>query len=357
MAFSKFFLCILMLMLLPGCVDTSQSVSGEILEYHSAENDTLTALVIETEDGETIGLLPEKEYEYRTVLWLGTSSVSEFRQEHPDVVLIQANCQRKKHTLVREDGSQIPAYSADFVYVTDWVEQREAVTFSDGVTADLWGGRNHHSYRLNDETELLRVSDSLGPDKSFVVNHESFDDLSTQAQEKVLTFYEAQGTLYDEQQALDLAYASYRDDPENFGVFGLEQHISPYDSNEHMFTFVTSVTLPADDGQLYLLQLYHNFDRTTGNCISSYDCFTLPPEEFLPILLAQTNYQEWDNSPSLDEMLAHLRPEYIAFDRDGIYLDFPYGVLPGQEHAFGAGMTYTKEVLDILQPWAGPDEK
>ena len=52
MAFSKFFLCILMLMLLPGCVDTSQSVSGEILEYHSAENDTLTALVIETEDGE-----------------------------------------------------------------------------------------------------------------------------------------------------------------------------------------------------------------------------------------------------------------------------------------------------------------
>lgn len=354
MAFLKVLLLAITLVLLPGCVDTSRSLSGEILEYHTGEYDALTALVIQTEEGETVGLLPEEGYEYLTAVWLGTGSVSEFRQEHPDTVFIQADCQRKKHTLTRADGTQIPAYVAEFASVTDWVEQREAVTFPDGVTADLWGGRNGHSYRLSDETELLRVNDSYGPDNSYVVNHESFDDLSTQAQEKVLAFYEAQGILYDEQETLELAYSYYQDDPENFGTLWLQQDISPYDSNEHMFTFVTSVSLPADDGQLYLLQLYHNFDRMTGESISSFDCFTLPPEEFLPVLLAQTNYQDWDNSPSLDEMLTYLRPEYIGLDRDSIYLDFPYGVLPSQEFSFGIGISYTAEVLDILHPWARP---
>lgn len=58
---------------------------------------------------------------------------------------------------------------------------------------------------------LLAVTDSSGPDNCYVGGIESFDDLSETAKEKVLAYYEAQGTLYDEEAELERAYAAWQE--------------------------------------------------------------------------------------------------------------------------------------------------
>jgi len=348
MTFLKVFLLFLSLVLLPGC-DTAQRVSGEIIEYHADAQDNLTGLTIRTDKGETLTLVPAEDEAYRIFSWLGADTIAEIREKLPDAVLVSAQHSGKKSTLTEPDGTQIPAYVADWVMDTAYLGIRNAYTFSDGITADLWNDWSRHSYRLNDRTELLRV-DGHGPENVLVGDTDSFDSLSPEAQEQILSFYHELGLLYDETAELEKAYAFYKADPENFQSLWAGQDISPYYANDHIFSLITTVTLPLSPGHIEQVRLCHTFDRNTGEPISNYDLFTAPPVEVIRTLLELGNSQYWDEPPVVEEVAAALKPEYIQLSDDYLSIDFPAGTY--REQGYGFGFPHTPETWELLQPWA-----
>lgn len=355
MAFLKVFVWFLALLLLPGCVDTTKTVTGEIVEYQVDTDDSLTALVIQTDEGETVGLVPAEGEEIYTFSWLPGNTVTEFREMYPYTVKVSAKCQRKKTTLQRQDGTEIPAYVAEWVTDGDKLIQPGAYTFSDGETVDLWEGSFfRHSYVLSDGTTLLHM-DGHGPVNTHMGNLVSFDHLSPGAQEKVLAFYEEQGLLYDELEELEKAYRFYTADPEHYVSLMAGQDILPCFSNENILSFTTTVTLPLKPGHITEIRLTHTFDRETGEQISNYDLFTVPPEELMVTLLELNSYENWEDAPSIEEMQAALKPEYIRLSEAHISFDFPAGTLPSQDHSFSFGLSHFGQEWDVLQPWAQPD--
>ena len=353
MAFLKVFLLLISLLLLPGC-DSSRSVSGQITRYHVDAQDNLTGLTVLTDEGQTMTFVPTEDEEHLIVFWLGADTLPEIKEKFPNEVLVQVQYSGKQTTLTDPDGTTYSAYLADSVMDTAHLTTRNAFTFPDGVSADLWEEnftRSH--YALSDGTVLLRI-DGNGPENVYVGGTESFNDLTPAAQEKVLAFYEEQGLLYDEITHLLRAYSFYQNDPDNFQALLVGQDISPCFSNENIVSFSTAVTEPISPGYIDELRLCHTFDRKTGERISNYDLFTVPPEELLQLLLDHAGYENWENAPSIEEMQAALRPEYIRLSQNHISITFPKGSLPSQEHGYGFGLSIFGQRWDALQEWAQP---
>ena len=352
MAFLKVLLLFTTLLLLPGC-DSSQRVSGEIVEYHVDAQDTLTGLTVLTNEGKPMTFVPAEDEAYRIVSWLGADTLPEIKEQFPNEVMVSAQYSGKQTTLTDPDGTTHSAYIADWVMDTDHLTTRNVYTFPDGISVDLWEGWSDRSYRLSDRTELLRIN-GHGPENVYVGDTGSFDDLTPAAQEKILTFYEEQGLLYDEMTHLLRAYSFYQNDPENFQSLLAGQDISPCYDNKNIISFLTTVTEPISPGHIDELQLCHTFDRNTGERISNYDLFTVPPEELLQLLLDHAGYENWENSPSIEEMQAAFRPEYIHLSQNHISIMFPSGSLPSQEHGYGFGLSIFGQRWDALQDWAQP---
>ena len=353
MAFLKVFLLCLSLFLLPGC-DTTRQVQGEIMEYHADAEGRLTGLTVRTEEGETMTFVPEEDEASRIVTWLGADTLTEIQAEFPNAVLVSVQHKGEETTLTQPDGTRIPAIVAEWVLESGHLETEQAYTFSDGVSVDLWDQWPGHRYLFPDRRELLIVEKQNGPENTHVSNVDSFDTLSPQVQEKVLAFYEEQGMLYDELTELEKVYSFYKADPENFSSYRVGQNTVPIFSNEHIFSFLTTVTTPLKPGYGTTLELCHTFDRETGELISNYDLFTAAPEEILPLLLSYTTYEHWENAPSLEEMQGALKPEYIHLSNNYIGINFPAGSLPDHEHGYGFSISLFGQEWDALQPWAQP---
>ena len=353
MAFLKVFLLLISLLLLPGC-DSSQRVSGEIVEYHVDAQDNLTGLTVLTDENKTMTFVPSEDEAHRIVSWLGADTLPEIKEQFPNEVLVSVQYSGKQTTLTDPDGTTHSAYIADWVTETAHLTTRNAFTFPDGVTADLWEEnftRSH--YALSDGTVLLRI-DGHGPENVYVGNTGSFDDFTPAAQERVLAFYEEQGLLYDEITHLLRAYSFYQNDPDNFQALLVGQDISPCFSNGNIVSFLTTVTEPISPGHIDELRLCHTFDRNTGERISNYDLFTVPPEDILALLLDHAGYENWENAPSIEEMQAALQPEYIHLSQNHINIMFPTGSLPSQEHGCGFGLSIFGQEWNALQDWAQP---
>ena len=353
MPFFKVFLCLLALLFLPGC-DTSRTVEGYITAYHTDEQDKLTGLSVQLLDGETMTFVPAKDEEYRIVSWLGADTLTEIQEKFPGDLLVSAKYGGKTTTLIQPDGTQLPAYVADWVMDIAHLKTPGAYTLPDGVTADLWEEWSQHNYCLPDRTELLRV-DGHGPENVYGGSSMfAFEDLSPAVQERILAFYEAQGLLYDEFAELERAYRFYLTDPDNFQSLWVGQEISPYYANENIISFLTTVTLPLSPGRIDEFQLCHTFDRNTGEQISNYDLFTAPPEEVVRTLLELGNYQYWDTPPVVEEIVMVLKPEYIHLSDDYLSIDFPSGTF--DERRYGFGFNHTPETWKLIQPWARPEQ-
>ena len=164
MAFLKVLLLLTTLLLLPGC-DSSQRVSGEIVEYHVDAQDTLTGLTVLTDEGKTMTFVPAEDEAYRIVSWLGADTLPEIKEQFPNEVMVSAQYSGKQTTLTDPDGTTHSAYIADWVMDTDHLTTRNVYTFPDGISVDLWEGWSDRSYRLSDRTELLRIN-GHGPENA-----------------------------------------------------------------------------------------------------------------------------------------------------------------------------------------------
>lgn len=247
-----------------------------------------------------------------------------------------------------------------------WVLQKEGVyTLSDGETVDLWRKETVFKsgtpmdcgadfYRLSgDGTLLLWVDDPVGPENVYVAGVDSLDDLPDVAQEKVCSFYDNQGQLYDPLGYLDDAYDVYlilKHSGEDYGGAHISQEVVPTAYNERLIWFMTVLTLPTGNGTVTETRLTAVFDRETGENIPVEDLFVVSGEELADYFIGiYDNYDEIK-----DEMQAAFRPEYIQFSAGGWEVMFPKGTLPSQQTATGMGGEID-QIREILKDWAVPE--
>ena len=325
-------------------------LSGEVVEWSTDGDTSLSSFVVQTEEGDRFGVLMTGQ---TIVLPSDTLSAEDFLRQPPEGVVVSVFCQRGRQTLTAQDGRTLAAFSADQISIIGQVTQ-SVFALSDGTEIDLIQYDSspfaYNIYRLRDGKQLLRELPPSGPENVSVGGVASFDDLSPAAQEAVSAYYDRQGLLYDIKQQVEAAYQAYRTDPDS-PPFHVEQSISPSAASSRVLYFLTSVTMPGGNGSGKELRLGDAFDRETGARLPPLTLFSLPPEQ-VPEALVSLSKPESDTLHT--EMLAAFRPEYLVFFPEHLELNFPRGTLPSQEYDYIAALDYTPQLTALLQSWAIP---
>ena len=238
-------------------------LSGEVVEWSTDGDTSLSSFVVQTEEGDRFGVLMTGQ---TIVLPSDTLSAEDFLRQPPEGVVVSVFCQRGRQTLTAQDGRTLAAFSADQISIIGQVTQN-VFALSDGTEIDLIQYDSspfaYNIYRLRDGKQLLRELPPSGPENVSVGGVASFDDLSPAAQEAVSAYYDRQGLLYDIKQQVEAAYQAYRTDPDS-PPFHVEQSISPSAASSRVLYFLTSVTMPGGNGSGKELRLGDAFDRETG---------------------------------------------------------------------------------------------
>lgn len=351
------------IILLTACdSQKTRQVTGLVTELQLEDNGDLTGFVVQTDGEQEIGiLLTEKTWAYPEES--GSWTVEELRTAfqaalQPDVE-VSADCARSKKKLTTDSGAQITAYEATYIFITGRLD-REAVTTRDGTPIDVLESRissKQRTYRLADGTELLRVNAPYGPECSHTGGVEDFDDLSETAQEKVLSYYEQRGLLYDEQEELEKVYALYQKYGADFRSGLVEQSVSPTASSYRVMYFLTTVTLPLgyeNDNVVQEIRLGDAFDRETGDHINTWDLFTAPRNAVMTAILDQSASNDQTLRAEMERVPWDGR---IVFFPDGLSVEFEAGVLPSETHGSGIAADYDAVIMGLMQEWAVPKSR
>lgn len=326
--------------------------SGEVVEWSTDGDTSLSSFVVQTEEGDRFGVLMTGQ---TVVLPSDTLSAEDFLRQPPEGVVVSVLGKKGRQTLTAQDGRTLAACSAERVSIVGQVTQN-VFPLSDGTEVDLiqYGGALFASnlYRLRDGKQLLRELPPSGPENVAVGGVAGFDDLPPAAQEAVSAYYDRRGLLYNIKQQVEAAYQAYRTDPDS-PPFHVEQSISPSAASSRVLYFLTSVTMPGGNGSGKELRLGDAFDRETGARLPPLTLFSLPPEQ-VPEALVSLSKPENDTLHT--EMLAAFRPEYLVFFPEHLELNFPRGTLPSQEYDYIAALDYTPQLTALLQSWAIPQD-
>lgn len=346
---------ILFLLLLPACGDGHKMAYGTVAEVQTEDSGEITAIVVDGDDGKQFGVLLTEET--WTIPWSEEDSQidtdTEFQAQLQPGTRIAVEQLPGRKELETAGGGKIRAYESYYIRVTA-ILRRNAAQLADGTALDVLdhGGISGVTYLLPDGTELLCVRGPSGPENCYVVNLESFDDLSGTAQEKVSAYYQERGALFDEAAELEKAYSDWNAKGEDFQSRMVEQSVSPSASGEQVMYFLTTVMLPYYGGgsaTAYELRLCDAFDRETGEHIDTRDLFTCPWERVVQAIL--------DEDPTLTpalraEMEAALTPERVEVFSDNVSVNFGPDTLPS--HTPGWGYSLSACISDLMHPWAAP---
>ncbi len=334
------------MVLLCGC-SSEKSISGQVIEV-IPETDNESAQYIIMTDEEEKALIQMDQNTF-VMTWVEDVDTEKFKDgEISDVKIVASYTDKGKVT--DSAGDKMDSYLADDIRIHA-VLMKDAYILEDGTELDIWEQSDSANYCMKDGTELLVEQNPYGPDNSYV-GGVSLDTMAEAAQDKVLTYYQEQGLLYDVEAELERAYKDYLENPEEFDSCYVAQSISPSASNEKVIWFLTSVMLPLDESSGQEIRLGTAFDRETGEHISNFELFTCPEEELLQKLL---DCEKLTDNDLRAEMEAAFRPEYITFFPENIEVAFPAGTLPSQEHCYMLGLDLNEEVREILLDWAVPE--
>ena len=336
-------------------------LSGLVAELQTGEDGELTALVIRSRQGDETGILLTGEtlaFPAEDGSWTKEELRAAFTAAAQPDAVIEAECAWRRTTLTTSGGARLPAYEAQRVYVTGWLE-RGAASVQDGtllnVLTDNTGPRTGRTYLLADGTELLRVSAPYGPEYSYTSGTEGFDSLAGTAQRAISGYYEQRGLLYDEQEQLEKVYTLYRQLGTDFSSGMVSQGVSASAANGRVMYFLTTVQLPAgrENGNIMAeIRLSDAFDRQTGAHIDTWDLFTASKETVVRTILEECGFTD---QALLDKMEAADWTGRIIFFKDSLEVWFEPGSLPDEENAVGLGVDYTPAILELLQDWAVPE--
>ena len=327
--FRVLLLCLLCLGVCAACSGQEQ-VQGEIIGFELGEDGRLASFTVRTRDGK------ERDFSMTEESWVAAFSEDTSGNDFQSEPQLNAGV-----TVYLDKGA------VRNLQVWGLLEQN-AGTLSDGTPLDIMRGFGWRTYRLTDGTELLTVQETDGPANSYL-----FDDLTEAAREKILAYYEAQGTLYDEKAELERAYAAWREEGNEYYCRSLDQRSSPTASNGRMMYFLTTVRLPVEGRTFHELRLGAAFDRETGDHINNLDLFACPEEEVIEAVL---DAGKVPTQLLKTEMRAAFRPEYLVFFPDSLGINFPQGTLPSQEYDYYVSAEYDDGLKDLLQDWAVPEE-
>ena len=337
---------------LTGCGGASrhQSLAGQVVEARLDSAGQPQMLLIQTREGEQVGILPTREARFLGMDGLDAEAL--LGDGQTEVALSAEIFLPDRTTLTANDGRTLPAYPSDLVQVTGY-SLPEPVLLEDGTALRLWHYQDARAYLLPTGEELLRVQKTVSPEQVFTAGGESFSDLPRAVRDRILAFYDARGPLYDEAAQLKAAYGRYLLDPDGYTPAFLSQESSLSASGEGALYFLTLVTCPGENGYLHQLRLGEAFERLTGEPLAAGNLFTCPEEELASRLLALAGIAD----PALrGEMEQAFEPQNLIFFPDNLEIGFPAGSLPGQENDCLVGLDLDQELRALLQPWAVPSQ-
>lgn len=197
------------------------------------------------------------------------------------------------------------------------------------------------------------VRNTIGPDNVHSGTVESLDTLPEEAQQKIKTYFDEQGILYDVFVTLENAYDAYCILKDDFSTYVLSQEMVPTASSDEILYYLTVVTTP-DNGTYghTELRLGTAFDKDTGEVIPASDLFTCEPDDIIDRF---AEICKVDDEALIAEMKAKLKLEYVIFFPDNLEITFPAEALPEYGISHGMGFDYSEEVSALLQPWAIPN--
>lgn len=337
----------LCLVLLAIC-GRERTITGEIVEVRPDSGGTV--LVVETDRGGRTGVLLEE----RTAIgsWVNGVDAEAFGASPRLRSNVSAVCRGLGRSVKAGDGRSVTVRTASRLEVNS-IRTPGALTLADGTALDRVDQSNRVCYYLPEGPLLLWEDRPSGPNNVYVGNTESFDGLDPQIQEKVLSYYQDRGLLYDLQGELERAWEEYRaaGAPEDFRGYAVGQAIRPAGASGKLMYFCTELTLPVEAGVVETRRLTAAFDRDTGASIGIWDLFTCPPEEAANTILELAEPGDPELRREMGEVLS---PEMLTFNRDGLEVFFPRGSLPSLDGGCAFYLDYEGPLADIVQDWAIP---
>lgn len=342
------FLSLLLCLLLVAC-ERNKGIYGEVVEV------TPEALIVETDANKRIAVLLEEDTLFSSMV--DGIDANEYKSAPHTDVQIWFYHNGRDGSVTATDGTKVKAYRPHILIDIEAYFSTDVATLTDGTVLDAWiRGMFGTTYQTKDGVELLRKPTPAGPENYSVGNLESFDDLSETAKPKVRAFYDAMGLLYDLPAELERAWSAYRDDPENFSSFLVQQDTVPSASSEKIFYFTTILTTTVHGNVVQESYLCNAFDRETGEHIPISENFTCSEEELITQFLDLAEKAgSGPADPMLkEEMTTAFQMEYLTIQQDGLQLAFPQGTLPSQDANYHVTLAFNDGCQALLQPWALP---
>ena len=341
------FISLALCLALSAC-DGKDSISGEVVEV------TPTALILEINEGKQVAVLLE---ENTYIFGVDDINGDDYKAAPYTGVQVSFHQKGRAGSITTANGTQVKAYRPDdFIRISAYLLP-EAAVLSDGTVLDAWKTDFFGTiYQTKDSVELLREYAPNGPENHHVGDLESYDDLSEVAMPHVAEFYEKQGKLYDLQAELERAWTAYRTAPETFSSFVVRQDSSPAASRERVLYFRTNLTRTVSGNIVQEAPLFAAFDRETGINIPLDELSVCQKEDIGKKLL---DLAEKGGTGPADpavkaEMQAAFQMEYLSFSQDGLWIEFPQGTLPSQEHTYLVSVEFNEDCKTLLHPWAVP---
>ena len=217
----------------------------------------------------------------------------------------------------------------------------------DGTQVEVCQKNGGVLYALPKGPELLDVHTPYPPDIALDGVH-GLEELSQEAQDNIVAYYEKQGLLYDELEELEVVYQSYLEagSPASFSTCLILQDTYLSASSPRVIYFTTSLQAPSK-----YLEVGTAFYRDTGERVDMEDLFTCTPEELEQALLYEAGITDSTHRLEMEEAFALDR---LILGPDLLRVQYEAGTLPSQDATYFLSFDYGDTILERMHAWAVP---
>lgn len=327
-----------------------QSYSGRIATLQPDEEQGISAVIIQQNDGKMIGFYLDD----RT--WVigsdrnGLVDEAAYRKENlqlnASVDVISRGRRSKEAVTIGSESLQLRP--ANIIHVWS-VPTEDTVTLSDGTVLQRWAeyGGEDSTFCLSDGTELLHESYS-----GLVGSYYGDEDLPEGVWERIEAYYSDLGKLYDIQTYLELAWATYQDDPDAFFTRYLDQATWVTEESERYLYCSTELFLPTSEPVSDYQPILRIFDKSTGEEVDLWSLFTQPEAQIRRYL--ETHLDDIYNDPAFERYFSQmLQPDLFRVESGGIKINLPLGGYNGELSYYQFFFPY-EDLEGLIRPEAIP---
>ena len=327
-----------------------RELTGRIVETHVNNTTGEVSYVVYTSRGEQFGLIME---EYTKVISFFDAYTDQDFLDGAiyDGLRIYAELGNSKESISNRDGKKLPTYSAQLVEINAY-QKPDPILLQDGTQVEVWQKNGGVLYALPKGPELLDVHTPYPPDIA-LDGVQGLEELSPEAQDNILDYYQKQGLMYDTQEELEQAYQEYRqwEYSSPFPTQILRQEVTTTASSSDVIYFTTTIDRYVNGGPLSTESHCVPFSKDTGEPMELQDVFLCTPEMLIQTLLDHSHIA----SPELEpEMIDAFRMDYVRIGQDRLEVTYPDGTLPSHEGTATFRFNYDDAITWLMQPRAVP---